>query len=498
MELAHFDQSIRKELGLMVTAAHFQEVQLRKSVTRKIHGGADTGSRSALTPRQRAIKLQILNLAVDAAVAWMRDAAQQGVLLRLADGAQTVKLYPRLVAYDGDQPELVSLVGRTCYMCRCVRGEFGDVAIECCGSNTAVDVTLLRRMRTAALHNRQKTEMATLGMRNPEVNYRLWSRAHHPFVDSRQGGIAAVVRVDDLHVTVLGTVKKLFEDLQLLLRNEFGGDHVIKLLESTFAEMARNLPEVAGIAKIHALFSKDSPDADFYRSMIFQMPQALITCGEQIVEKGRRQTTETLLHKVYYAVHLTREVVVELRFRRSYNDGEVEALRALTEELRRALQNAFSTVRGNWGFPKYHTMSAFAHTVRERGIGRCYRGEAGHRRKKELLKFTTRRGGNLDFLRRVLEDEEQRCWSVQQTQSQATAAACRVRHRHGVSVAVTRQNFLQLCVRTAIVPGPCLQAHLLYDRHDWAAQGMHFVDEARTEHYARSSQVTLRTTCSRA
>lgn len=54
-------------------------------------------------------------------------------------------------------------------------------------------------------------------MRNPRVNYRGWSEAHAPLIDPRVGGIARLVRADDLHVNILGTVKKIYQDLSVLL-----------------------------------------------------------------------------------------------------------------------------------------------------------------------------------------------------------------------------------------------------------------------------------------
>src|SRR3546814_4821777 len=177
MELAHFDSSVRRELHLWITASFFQEPRLRKLC-------ADDGKkRSSLSQTERAIKLQCLNVALDAAITWMDHASLHGVCLQLDDNRPPIKLYPRLIAYDGDQPEIVSIVSKTCYMCTSARANFAQDSAECCASKK-LTVKLLRRMRNCALLERRKADICAMGMRQPEVNFRLWSMRHHPFVDA--------------------------------------------------------------------------------------------------------------------------------------------------------------------------------------------------------------------------------------------------------------------------------------------------------------------------
>ena len=102
MEPAHFCTTEVHGLDLMVTTTLYCEPQLR--------------SAAALSAFQKDVKLQILNLAIDATFAWLHHAMKVGVEVQLNEGP-SIRLYPRILAYDGDQPELVSIIGKTCYLC---------------------------------------------------------------------------------------------------------------------------------------------------------------------------------------------------------------------------------------------------------------------------------------------------------------------------------------------------------------------------------------------
>src|SRR3546814_4281626 len=106
-------------------------------------------------------------------------------------------------------------------------------------------------MRTCALLERRKADICAMGMRQPEVNFRLWSMRHHPFVDAAIGGIAALVRCDDLHITMLGTAKKLYEDLKLLLHLTYGKARALEIVEAEFNRI--QLPRISSVAKLRAV-----------------------------------------------------------------------------------------------------------------------------------------------------------------------------------------------------------------------------------------------------
>src|SRR5690606_37548978 len=111
-------------------------------------------------------------------------------------GGRRRKLYPRVIAYDADQPELVALIGKTCYLCTAQAASFGDTNLVCSRDHPPLTVRTLKRLRDRALHRGEKTAIAARGMRNPRVNYRAWSEAHAPLIDPRVGGIARLVRAD--------------------------------------------------------------------------------------------------------------------------------------------------------------------------------------------------------------------------------------------------------------------------------------------------------------
>src|SRR5690554_2718722 len=174
-----------------------------------------------LSPLQRQLKLQLFNLALDATFAWLNAYQTDGLTVTLDCGR--VKFYPRLLRYDGDQLKLVSIVGKTCYLCMCSKGAFADPRVECMDNDSPntrrLTTANLRVLRHEAKYGGRKSLCASLGLRNPNVCYRLLLAVHTPFVDMRVGGIPRMIRADELHVVELGLLKKFHEDCQKMVRS---------------------------------------------------------------------------------------------------------------------------------------------------------------------------------------------------------------------------------------------------------------------------------------
>src|SRR3546814_16047964 len=111
---------------------------------------------------------------MDATMTYMRE----GFHVTFSGENQRVrKLYPRLLRVDGDQPELVTLVGKTCYLCWSRADAFGDTSVECSTKPGEVErmedyfradpltASTLNALRIAALHHRKAAAGAAQGFR---------------------------------------------------------------------------------------------------------------------------------------------------------------------------------------------------------------------------------------------------------------------------------------------------------------------------------------------
>lgn len=351
MELAHFDTSVVNSLDLSVTAASYIECKMRKT------GDNWSDKRESLSPFQRALKIQLLNYAAEAAISWLQGRATDGVTITLPDG-RTLLVFPRLIAYDADQPELVSLVGKTCYMCWASKKDFShECSVE--PATPPLTAVMLRRLQLYA-NQGLKTKVAERGFRNPCASYRMWSPANSPFIDSSVGGFPRFVRADDLHITVLGTVKKFYEDTKALLTFIYGTGGHLKF-EAALTQIV--VPPIDTSLRLHkfkhGVWAVESPGGDDYTSFMLQAPEAIVRLTQATLE----QESDNRLQRLLHAAVLARHVMVTLRVKRIFTRTDIQDLRRLTGELREALQGAFHYVRKSWQFPKFHTMTAFASQV---------------------------------------------------------------------------------------------------------------------------------------
>jgi hypothetical protein len=430
LEPMHFQ---RKSLDRFVTATMYEEPRLCKG--------------TVLNGKQKAVKLQVFNLALDATFAWFHEAMHHGTLLSIR--GETRRLYPRILVYDGDQPELVAVIGKTCYLCSAHAEAFDDVDGVCGKDYRPLTVDTLKQMRQRALHGGEKTAVAAAGMRHPAVNYRAWSAAHAPLIDPQVGGIARLVRADDLHVNVLGTVKKIFEDLSELL-----GREGVAVLNAGFCEV-RIPPLNTGAVQLQRFsagpWSLSNVRGNDLINFIWQCPEVLLR--QRLLEMDLGHSHDTLSN-ILQTVALAREVLIVTHAKHHIRGTDVAELHVLIVRLRKLLKTTFMGVRDRWKFPKFHTMSAFITQIADRGVGSTYRGEATHRYLKQDARHTPRRQGNTEaLLMKVLSREARRRADAEQLHGQldSSVAAVRCVHAGGVCRALTEQS-LRDCLLQYIAP----------------------------------------------
>jgi hypothetical protein len=339
LELGHFDSRARNTLDLAVTATLYTEP----------------------SEATRSSKIRIVNFAADLTMAWFHCRAVSGVRCRVA--GRDVLLYPRLLVYDADQPEAVSLIGKTCYACLAKRSEFGETDLSCSVEpNTPLNTRMLRTFQLLATQG-AKGQVASHGMRNPCEPYRLWSPTHHPFIDQRVGGIPRYVRVDDLHVTLLGTAKKFVQDLQELLKLLYGGgrDAVLRIFEEALDEIVlpRSVDKLVHYSRfVKPLWLTESLGGDELSSFTIQAPEAIVRFFQH--QHHASCDARKAMARVLEAAVVARHVMLMLRVKRKFYPADIDELGAKTMQLRVLLQAAFRPVRSRWHFPKNHTMTAFA------------------------------------------------------------------------------------------------------------------------------------------
>lgn len=357
----------------------------------------------------------------------------------------------------------MALIGKTCYLCTAQAASFGDTNLVCSRDHPPLTVRILKRLRDRALHRGEKTAIAARGMRNPRVNYRAWSEAHAPLIDPRVGGIARLVRADDLHVNILGTVKKIYEDMSLLLgpkgvaalndsfcRVQLPTTNATLLPLQRFAGGPWNLPNVRGNDLIN---------------FIWQCPEALLRCRLHLMDLGH---SDAMLNDVLQAIVLAREVLIVTHTPQRIGEAETTEIGSLILRLRQSLKKAFSPVRTRWKFPKFHTMSALSVQLPDRGVGDTARGEAKHKYLKEVARHTARRQNNVaPLLRMVLCREAQQ--RSQEPSIERATRRYRCVHTGSVARALTEQSLAKLLGRYGAFQhaGPVtIQAHELYSLFD--------------------------------
>ena len=146
---------------------------------------------------------------------------------------------------------------------------------------------------------------------------------------------------------------------------------------------------------------------------------------------------------------LAREVLVVLHGQRRFDAVQVQEFRSLIIQLRKRLQEAFHSVRNEWAFPKFHTVSAFVTQIPDRGVGSTYRGEAKHRYLKLHASFSSRRHEDtIGILRKLLAAE---ATGRSLSAPAQTPRSCRWHHRGGVARALTEQAVLEYLVEFSFI-----------------------------------------------
>src|SRR3546814_16366245 len=120
---------------------------------------------------------------MDATMTWFHWYMKNGLYVQFENPQATRKLYPRLLRIDGDQPELVTLVGKTCYLCWSRADAFGDNSVECSTKPGEVErmedyfradpltATTLNALRNDLLHHRQPAPVDEPGCRPHSLNF---------------------------------------------------------------------------------------------------------------------------------------------------------------------------------------------------------------------------------------------------------------------------------------------------------------------------------------
>lgn len=423
------------------------------------------------TKQQRIEKLQLFNTALDATLAWLGPYSHSGFTVTL-DSA-TVKFYPRVMRYDADQPELVSVISKTCYMCMSARKSFGDATVECGIQDRPLTASHLRGMREAALSRGKKKLAASLGMRNPEVNYRALSRIHTPLLEMRVGGIARVVRADSLHILELGLLKKFFEDSIELLSHTYGPEAVARLNEKfTHIEPPPGRPQMrrwrVGPYREETLDGKD------YVTFIWMLPEALVMVrGDISMNKEQEQLFGRLLHLSVKC----RELTTKLHFQTIFNRADVQHIQDLVREIRAASPAIF--LRERWNFPKSHTLTSLPRYLFDNGIGRCHLGEASHRYLKERIRYLHRRGDYAAELLQVAVDKsyQQLSQPAHVPDSERESIKAYVRYQGGAPTPVTVAS-LDAVVTAAALSSRARTSTLALSG-DWSHSGIYLVDSIK-------------------
>lgn len=467
LQLLHFDED-SVGLDTFVTATLYQEVRAEKGAT--------------ITPFMRQLKLQLFNLALDATCSWFRDYQNTGFTVAMDSG--NIKFYPRLLRYDGDQPELVGIVGKTCYLCMANRVLFGDPAVECMDPGTrasdALTANKLRALRHAALYASKKKLCADLGMRHPNVSFRMLSCQHAPFIDAHVGGIPKLIRADELHIVELGLLKKMFEDVQELLPPE-----ALKTVNNTFAALTTP-PKSTRLHVAHFVngpYAIDTPSADEFTSFAVQLPEVIVTVRAQLGEalsstrNSEAEQLPTVVRQLLKLVLWCRELTIYLRTKVLLSDECVHHIKVLICKIRTHSPMVFGTVREKWNFPKSHTLSAFVRQIRENGIGRCHRGEAAHRYMKERVKYVNRRD---DYAAHMLaKNMEMESRNMRAVPRAPKAAQTYVKYEKGFPMSVTEARLQCIVQRTALSSLARTKAVELH--HIWQDANIYFVDVVKTQ-----------------
>lgn len=459
LSVLHFDEA-RVGLEQSITVTLYQEVRGLKNASPK--------------KKQRHERLQLLNLALDATVAWLDSYARNGVHIHLDGNRSPTKFYPRILRYDADQPELVAIVGKTCYLCMGSKADFGDPELEC-GNNHDKRTTRLSAAKLKALLNfsfsGKKALCASRGMRNPSVSYRLLSAAHSPLIEARVGGIPRLIRADSLHILELGLLKKFFEDFTELMTQTFGSQsNALWTVNSKFIQI-RTTPLTRFS---QGPFRTDELGGSEYVSFIWQLPEALVQARGELTETDSDSIHSVLLSVLRHA-HLCRELTFKLRFQSKFNSGDNDAehIASLVRHIRSEGHNVF--LRKHWDFPKSHTLSAFSNL--ENGIGSCHRGEAAHRYLKERIRYLHRRGDYAGELLQLAVSKELQQLLRPPHQSQSSKTC--VRYQNGVPTLLTDASLDGVVSRAVVTTAARSAVRGLSEACQWEQAGIYLVGSVK-------------------